>query len=140
MKIPGRSRGGSLKFNITPMIDVVFNLIIFFLVASHYARSEAVVELELPEAAGGESDPESSGRRLTITLPRDGSLYLGAELATYEEISGRLAAGAATHGAGEVEVRIRADRQVPFSRIAPLLRECSQAGIQRLRFAVQGEN
>ena len=43
MKIPGRSRGGSLKFNITPMIDVVFNLIIFFLVASHYARSEAKI-------------------------------------------------------------------------------------------------
>jgi len=48
MKIPGRVRGAGLKFNLTPMIDVVFNLIIFFLVASHYSRSEAVVDLELP--------------------------------------------------------------------------------------------
>jgi biopolymer transport protein ExbD len=140
MKIPSRSRGGGLKFNITPMIDVVFNLIIFFLVASHYARSEAVVDLELPKATGGEAELEQSGRRLTITLPLDGSVYLGGERSSLEEIAARLNANTATHGAGEVEVRIRTDRRVPFSRVNPLLHECSRLGIQRLRFAVLGEN
>lgn len=140
MKIPSRSRGGGLKFNITPMIDVVFNLIIFFLVASHYARSEATVDLELPKASGGEAEQESAGRRLTITLPVDGSVYLGGEPSTLAEIASRLQGSAATHGGAEVEVRIRTDRRVPFSRISPLLQECSRAGIQRLRFAVLGEN
>lgn len=140
MKIPHRSRGGGLRFNITPMIDVVFNLIIFFLVASHYARSEATVELELPKATGGEAELESSGRRLTITLPVDGSIYLGGEPSSLAEIASRLQGSAASHGRGEVEVRVRTDRRVPFSRIAPLLQECSRVGIQRLRFAVLGEN
>lgn len=140
MKIPSRSRGGGLKFNITPMIDVVFNLIIFFLVASHYARSEAQVDLELPQATGGEAELEQSGRRLTITLPLDGTIYLGGEVSSLEEVATRLAGSAARHGEDEVEVRIRTDRRLPFSRIVPLLTQCSQVGIKRLRFAVLGEN
>jgi len=140
MKVPSRARGGGLKFNLTPMIDVVFNLIIFFLVASHYSRSEAVIDLELPKASGGEADLEQSGRRLTLTLLLDGTLLVGASEVPPGEIRERLASSVAAHGNNEVEVRIRTDRRVPYSRIAPILRECSQQGIQRLRFAVLTEN
>ncbi|HBH54723.1 MAG TPA: biopolymer transporter ExbD [Planctomycetaceae bacterium] len=139
MKIPGRVRGAGLKFNLTPMIDVVFNLIIFFLVASHYSRSEAVVDLELPKASGGEAEWEQSGRRLTITLLIDGRVFVGASEVNPGDLEDRLAASVATHGASEVEVRIRTDRRVPYARIAQILRECSLLGVQRLRFAVLTE-
>ncbi|MCA9048548.1 MAG: biopolymer transporter ExbD, partial [Planctomycetaceae bacterium] len=40
VRIPSKVSRSELQFNITPLIDVVFLLIIFFLVASHFARSE----------------------------------------------------------------------------------------------------
>ena len=48
MRVPSNLRSGSLGFNMTPMIDVVFLLIIFFLVSSHLAKQE--VQMPLPLA------------------------------------------------------------------------------------------
>jgi biopolymer transport protein ExbD len=50
------------------MIDVVFLLIIFFLVASYFVRSEQSRAVMLPDAAKGQSDDHMSQNRLTITV------------------------------------------------------------------------
>ena len=67
MRIPVR-RTSQLRFNITPLIDIVFLLIIFFLVASHFVRSELQEPIELPAAREGESEPNEIARRLVITI------------------------------------------------------------------------
>ncbi|MBT6848587.1 MAG: biopolymer transporter ExbD, partial [Planctomycetaceae bacterium] len=54
MQTPRYARSKETGFNMTPMIDVVFLLIIFFLVSSHLARQETQLELDLPEASSGE--------------------------------------------------------------------------------------
>ena len=48
MRVPTRSVSGEVGFNMTPMIDVVFQLIIFFLLSSHLAKQEKEVPLPLP--------------------------------------------------------------------------------------------
>ena len=49
MKIPSAvDRSGGLRPNLTPLIDVIFNLIIFFLATSHFARSEPTETVDLP--------------------------------------------------------------------------------------------
>jgi len=53
MRVVSNLSRGSLGFNMTPMIDVVFLLIIFFLVSSHLAQQETQLELDLPEATSG---------------------------------------------------------------------------------------
>ena len=58
MKIPTRTQDRGFAFNITPLIDVVFLLIIFFLVASHFIRNENVERIELPLASQGKDDDE----------------------------------------------------------------------------------
>ena len=50
MRLPHNGQSRELSNNMTPMIDVVFLLIIFFLVSSHLARQESRVPLELPDA------------------------------------------------------------------------------------------
>ena len=54
MRTPNHTQDGGVHFNMTPMIDVVFLLIIFFLVSSHLAKQEVHLELPLPAADSGE--------------------------------------------------------------------------------------
>ena len=59
---------------LTPLIDVVFLLLVFFMVSSTFVRSESL-ELMLPQASAGGSAVE--GKLLQVYVSHDGSLYLG---------------------------------------------------------------
>jgi len=136
VKIPSASRGGGLKFNLTPMIDVVFNLIIFFLAASHFARSEVAEDVDLPLAGGAESERDDASLRVTVTLLADGRLLIGSREGALPQLETVLSQGVATHGATAVQVRIRTDRTVPYGRVEPLLLTCARQGVTKVRFAV----
>lgn len=142
MKIPSRGRGAGLRFDLTPMIDVVFNLIIFFLAASHLARSEVVEEVTLPEARSGRQEETESLRRLTITITADGVLYIGSKPYELPQVAAVILSerGDDPQGARDFEVRIRTDRRVPYRLIEPLLTSCAQSGISRVKFAVMPES
>lgn len=57
MRVPTRRRDTGLKFDITPLIDIVFNLVIFFLVATHFVSSEARETVDLPAASSTDQRP-----------------------------------------------------------------------------------
>ncbi|MFM7159631.1 MAG: ExbD/TolR family protein [Planctomycetaceae bacterium] len=135
MRIPTRAMGPGLKFNLTPMIDVVFNLIIFFLVASHFARSEALEPVDLPAAAGARTETAPALVRVAITLDRSGSLVVGGQSMELPELKRELTAAAAQTLPADIEVRLRVDRGVPWSQLEPVLVECAAAGLTRVRFA-----
>lgn len=137
MRLPSPRRDGGLKFNLTPMIDVVFNLIIFFLAASHLARSEIVADVELPEAATGGPEESELNRRLIVTILADGSFDVGGTELAMPQVEQLIVAGYEAQTKNrEFEVRIRTDRHVPYARIEPLLLTCARAGVTRIRFAV----
>lgn len=120
---------------MTPMIDVVFLLIIFFLVSSHLARQEAQLPLPLPVADEGRLTTEEEPPRVTINVLGDGQLTLAGRTVTHAELEQRLAIE--RERAGEaLQVRIRGDRDVPYEFIGPILTACSQAGIHDATFAV----
>ena len=69
MRIPNNHSRGSVGFNMTPMIDIVFLLIIFFLVSSHLARQETQLELDLPAAASGHrAEDDDRARRVIVNV------------------------------------------------------------------------
>lgn len=144
MRMPSRGRGAGLRFNLTPMIDVVFNLIIFFLAASHLARSETVEEVRLPEARLGQQEETEARKRLTVTISADGVFYVGsksyelAQLAVL--IQSEQQQGGDVAAASDLEVRIRTDRRVPYRLIEPILTYCAQAGVTKVKFAVIPES
>lgn len=135
MKIPTRGMERGFAFNITPLIDVVFLLIIFFLVASHFIRNEHVERIELPLATQGKDDDESA-TRLVVTVVASGEVFVGATAITPEEFEQRLQVLVARHGVGPAEVRIRADRSVEYSHVEPLLLAAARQGVTKVRFAV----
>lgn len=135
MKVPTSDRSGSIEPNLTSMIDVVFLLIIFFLVSSHLARQELQVELDLPQAASGVDPQDSSTPRVTINVLPDGRTLLSGEAVRPQQLGPLLRAESAKHD-GHLEVRIRGDRTVAYRHIAPILRSCAEASVWDVKFAV----
>lgn len=121
--------------NLTPMIDVSFLLIIFFIVSSHLAQQEVRQELPLPLAESGSPAIPSDERRVVINVDEAGELTIGAEPLAESDLQERLAAAKA-RAEGDLEVRIRSARSAPYRQIEPILLACSRAGIWKVTFAV----
>ena len=126
---------GRVGFNMTPMIDVVFLLIIFFLVSSHLARQEVQLDLDLPAAESGHRPPEESRPRVTVNVLADGQVLLGGRSVDPQELARRLKFEADRAGR-DLEVRIRGDRQVAYRHIEPIMVACARAGTWNVTFAV----
>jgi biopolymer transport protein ExbD len=133
VRIPTRQHRSSLRFNITPLIDVVFQLIIFFLVASHFVRSETVEPVDLPRITQSEDEDENP-RTLTVTITPDERLHVLGRVVSAGELDQMILAGAEEH-AGRFEVRIRGDRSVPYRVVEPILVACARAGVADVKFA-----
>ena len=76
MRLPQRHGPASVGINMTPMIDVVFQLIIFFLVSSHLAKQEAQLPLPLPVADSSAAPQPTPARHVVVNVLNDGTLLL----------------------------------------------------------------
>ncbi len=142
MRVPTNNQRSGVGFNMTPMIDVVFLLIIFFLVTSHLAQQESQLELDLPEARSGRSPTEDGMRRVVINvLPEeqpDRRIQVGGRtmgqpaLRTLIDFENRKAKEEEI----ELQVRIRTHRKVPYRVVEPIMVACVDAGVWNVTFAV----
>jgi biopolymer transport protein ExbD len=96
------------------------------------------MELPLPVAEGGtESPPDETRPRVTLNVLANGQWWLVGRPIAVAELPGRLRELVADHGP-ELELRVRADREVPYRHIEPLLAACARAGLANVTFAVYG--
>jgi biopolymer transport protein ExbD len=135
MRVPSNLRSGGLGFNMTPMIDVVFLLIIFFLVSSHLAKQEVQLQLPLPTAKSGNRRVEDDAPRLTINVLSDGTLLLAGRRVAPAQLATRLRDRLKELGPG-LQVRIRSDRDAPYRFVNPIMLACLREGIWDVSFAV----
>ena len=135
MKVPNNASHGSVGFNMTPMIDVVFLLIIFFLVSSHLAKQEVQMELPLPVAESGQEASDPTVPRMTINVLSDGTCSLAGRTVSINDLGTRLVERMAAEGA-DLEVRIRSDRAAPYRAVEPILLVCARSGIWNVVFSV----
>ena len=132
MRVPSHHSRTGLEFNMTPMINVVFLLIIFFLVSSHLAQQETQVELVLSDAKTGEVLKRVD---LTINIKRDGVIWLGGKQVDEKELHRMLGVEIKRIG-GDLDAHIRADRRVEYKYIEPILLACAKTGIWSVNFRV----
>lgn len=133
----GREQSAAGATDLTPMIDVVFLLIIFFLVSSHLARRETRLALDLPKATTGQPDDDPSPR-LTINVAADGELLLGALPIGPQQLAERLRE-AKDRQDDPLRVRLRGDERAPYAAIEPALAACATAGVEDIALAVFAE-
>ena len=124
-----------LRFNITPLIDVVFLLIVFFVMSNRMIQDEVAMELSLPRESSGETLDESDKGKLVVNVESADVFYFGAKRVTLEELRERLVREKA-RATRETSVRIRANRDVPYGAIEPILILCAKTGFTDVSFAV----
>jgi biopolymer transport protein ExbD len=135
MRLPSHDRRQPLRFNMTPMIDVVFLLIIFFLVSSHLAKQEVQMPLPLPTAESGNENVDEDIPRVTVNVLSDGTLMLSGRRIQDADLVFRLRDRLKEVGPG-LQVRIRGDRNVPYQYVEPILLACIRAKIWDVSFSV----
>jgi biopolymer transport protein ExbD len=120
--------------NLTPMIDIVFNLIIFFMVGARFTDLERKVDLTVPQVSDIKTLTPTPEKR-TINVYRDGRIELDGEAVSVEQLVARLADAQRQYA--ELGVNVRGDGQGPFQNVATVLTACRQAGISELGISVR---
>jgi biopolymer transport protein ExbD len=120
--------------NLTPMIDVVFLLIIFFMAASKFAEVEADIELQLPEVATA-APLTSAPKQRTVSVEQNGQVQLDGTEVSLAELTAQLAA--AQREFPQLSVVIRGDAACAFQHVASALAACKDAKISELGITVK---
>ncbi|TWU58045.1 biopolymer transport protein ExbD [Rubripirellula reticaptiva] len=143
MRVPqshgyGSNRRTPVGANMTPMIDVVFLLIIFFLVSSHLARQENHLPLELPVASSFDPmDLEKSP--LTISVDGKAQILISGKIVAATQLEPVFADLIRRSGA-DAAIRIRCEGAVQYQYVEPILRQAALAGITDAAIAVREES
>ncbi len=119
--------------NLTPMIDIVFNLIIFFMVSTRFTEIERKVNLSVPEVGGAASLSKAPAERV-INIYREGTISLDGQTVTLTELRARLAAVRRQNP--DAEVTVRGDGLTHYQNVAAVMTACRQAGISEMGIAV----
>ncbi len=120
-----------IGINLTPMVDVVFLLLIFFLAATTFAREEVELDLRLPEARSGETGGDH--RELIVNVFADGRMTVGGREVTLEALRQKLAAAAARDK--DQAVLVRGDEAARFGLGLQVLDACRLARLGKVDFA-----
>lgn len=118
-----------LVLELTPMIDVVFLLLIFFMLATTFADPEREIDLDLPEAASS-LVKDVDREELIINVSSDGTVSLGSERLTSDALLSELVQAARANP--ERSVTIRGDREARHEAIVAVMDACGQAGLRNL--------
>ena len=120
--------------NLTPMIDVVFLLIIFFMVATKFSEIERNIDLQLPQVANaGESTPPD--RPKSIAVYADGTLKLDGTPITRSQLVSQLQVE--LQSTPDLEVELDGDANCPFQYVADALAACREANVVRIGISVE---
>ncbi|MGE3107379.1 MAG: ExbD/TolR family protein [Phycisphaerales bacterium] len=136
MKLSAASRKGVGTFDLTPMIDVVMQLLIFFLFTSQFA-SMARSPMDLPKQSGEEAEAEVPAE-LVIDVHADGRAMIESRAVTREELTRAIQAEIARQGdAAAVDVLVRADRVAPARFLNEVANELIRLKVRNWRLGTQ---
>lgn len=127
-----------LFMELTPMIDVVFLLIIFFMTTAQFARMTRA-EVDLPQERG-EQDEAAQEAGLIINIDRDGSIIVNERTVAIDELEQmvREAANAEPdQDPGQMRLMIRADRNADTAVLNEVLSRLQRAGVGLTRIATE---
>ena len=121
------------SLNLTPMIDIVFLLIIFFMAGTKFSEIEQQFNIELPRSA--DLAPLSSAPDpIIVSVTQAGRIYIGGSAVTLAELKTRMEA--ARENFDQQTVLIRGDGESMYQSIIDVMNVCHQAQI-RISLAFQ---
>lgn len=126
----------SLEVNLTPLVDVVFLMIVFFMMALNFSEL-ALKDLNLPEADQAKKQEKTTPATLNLTVLSEDTLYLGRTRTSLQELQRAITARVSDPAA--VAVQLRGDGKVPYRVVQKVMQEIARAGIFQIDFATKME-
>ena len=119
------------EFDMVPFIDIVFNLLIFFLLTSSYVFQPGI-KINLPKAVTSEVLKEEP---LVITVTSEDAIYLNDKIATVKELISKLNKVSKEKGT----LLIKADKKASVGRVVEIWDMCREAGVPQVNIATSQE-
>lgn len=133
MKFDESTDEADSSFELTPMIDVLFVLLCFFVVAQLHAQYETEMDLTLPTAESGQA-PDHIPGEIVINIKSDGSFRFLQQTINADELSDKL------HRLGQLtpgqRIIVRADENAPYRHFAKVMDLCRLADLSNVRMSV----
>jgi biopolymer transport protein ExbD len=120
--------------NLTPMIDIVFLLIIFFMVGTKFAEWENKLALKVPQVNQTGTLAPAPEKRV-INVYRDGRISLDSQFVSLDELIDQLTT--VRQGYSGLGVVVRGDAEGAFQNVATVLGACREAGITDMGISVR---
>lgn len=122
---------------LAPLIDIVFLILVFFMVTTVYSTLEAEIDVTLPTASSAVFDDRSQGE-IYINLRENGEIILNDRIVSLSELQTILDRVAKYFPGGTII--IRGDRKADLGRAISILDSCRKADIQNVSFAALPED
>jgi biopolymer transport protein TolR len=117
--------------NMTPLIDVMLVLLVIFMITAPLMSSS--LKLELPKADAAQ--PNDAPQFISVALDPQGQLFFGDEALDSAAFAARVLETARKNP--KTEVQLRADKGVPYGRVAELIGVVQKAGLNRIGFVTE---
>jgi biopolymer transport protein ExbD/biopolymer transport protein TolR len=117
--------------NMTPLIDVMLVLLVIFMITAPLMTSSLKLELPRTDAA----QPSDTPQFISVALDKEGRFFYGEEALDAAAFAARV--GEAARRNPQTEVQLRADRSVPYGRVAELIGIVQKAGLTRIGFVAE---
>lgn len=130
----GRPTRRGARFDMTPMIDVVLQLIIFFMYTAQFSMVTRTL-IDLPREPG-EKTADAEPRGIVVDVRRDGTLLVEREEVAFDHFLRMVEAEAARRGSGDaVELLVRADHDAAMAQINRIAQALTRLGVRNWRLA-----
>ncbi len=130
-----RSRADEVSFQITPMIDLTFLLLIFFMVTQRITEQQVMVPVDLPTSARA-GDPSATEREI-VNIDADGNYFIGDRPATEEELKAHLTEKFVNFP--PLQIYVRADAMTPARKIKRVVTLAAEVGAIDLIYGVHSD-
>lgn len=127
-----RKKRRSPRVDIVSMIDVMFFLVVFFMLFSTFKVTNEGIPIDLPRAAASQEQPASE---LIVTITEDGALYLNDAMTNIDGLKQGVTRALANDS--NLVVVIRADRDVRFDSVVTAMSALTEAGGPSLSITVE---
>lgn len=128
MLIKPHVRKADAGVDLTPVIDIVFLLLIFFLVATTFQQTEREIDIALPDAEAG-APISVALRELVINVDREGAFVVSGRTIAPDDLRDIVQRMVAQNA--EQKVTLRADRHAAWGAVAQALDICEGAGVEQ---------
>lgn len=121
------------ELNIIPMIDIMFFLLVFFMLSTMYMVDLKTIPVKLPQAQNASTDTSTT---FAVTMKADGSVYLGDAQTDINSLV--MQARMEQKSNPSFAVVIRAEKELEYGRVIELVDKLKGAGVSRFGLATDG--